>query len=941
MWINNASFNTLLGIYSGTAVNSLTMAGSAAFGGTAYVQVQAGTTYRIAVDGYDSSSGSFTLNIGSIVPPPANDSFASRIILPGGQTSTTGSNSGASKEAGEPDHAGLAGGKSVWWSWTAPAAGEVTLEVAGATFYPLMGVYTGTQVASLTSAGVTGGGNFATFNAAAGVTYHIAVDTGSMPYSGSFTLKISDPVGAPGNDSFASRTLLSGGFVKANGYNNGATKEAGEPLHAGNTGGKSVWYTWTAPSSGTYNAYLQGLGNFNNYCILALYTGSSVEALAQVGSASWGAPATVSFAATAGTTYQIAVDGASYTAGVVYSGSFVLCVSQTPANNDFASAIGLGSAASGSSASWIDFGTNTESGEPGHPVFFWMPSTQRTIWWTWTAPADGFFSFDTLGADFDTVLEVFTGSSLSALSLVAENHDANDSGRSSLALNAVAGTTYHIRVSGETLGDIGAAHLQYSQINTPGVPLGRAYLQQQNAAALANADAQFAAALAIDADHAEANFLKALTGFAMLEQAGAFQSALAGLGVAGGDLYQGGYSIPRDANGDLIATPGTHTSHAIDYLGNTVLPALSTIRAHLAKASAPSFQASLSDSETTIRYARIDAGDVSLILASTHLIEAMIRLLQTYDAGASVTNLVTQTNQDNLTAESLIDSVSNLLDLTGNDQRAAFKAAIQNANSHYQAGSDFVRNTRANPADERHLFPLSSEYEAMEANARAHAQQASDSLNGPANVAGETLDLSQAITSSNMPLRARLPGLFGNKAVSSTTPDPTFGGVAPSVTQARINDALRKKGLLYEVGQFGNWAGYFLKNRSLADQAKNADPDGDMLNNFAEFAFNLDPNKGSSPNEYAVGSLATNVLDGKKYLMISFVRRIERNNIHYVVAVSDNLTSWDRTQTQIQQYGAATPNPDGVTETVIFRVLADPAVVERKFVRVEVTDLEP
>ena len=36
--------------------------------------------------------------------------------------SAFGSNQNASKEVGEPNHAGDAGGKSVWWSWTAPSA---------------------------------------------------------------------------------------------------------------------------------------------------------------------------------------------------------------------------------------------------------------------------------------------------------------------------------------------------------------------------------------------------------------------------------------------------------------------------------------------------------------------------------------------------------------------------------------------------------------------------------------------------------------------------------------------------------------------------------------------------------------------------------------------------------------------------------------------------
>ena len=46
----------------------------------------------------------------------------------------TGSNSNATKQVGEPNHAGNAGGKSVWWRWTAPAAGTLCLiaeQIAG------------------------------------------------------------------------------------------------------------------------------------------------------------------------------------------------------------------------------------------------------------------------------------------------------------------------------------------------------------------------------------------------------------------------------------------------------------------------------------------------------------------------------------------------------------------------------------------------------------------------------------------------------------------------------------------------------------------------------------------------------------------------------------------------------------------------------------------
>ncbi len=889
----------------------------------------------------------FILNgMGSIshAAPPANDLFINRIPITGTYPlSVNGTNREATIEANEPSGY-YTGGKSVWWSWTAPATGETVIELTGNLNLLNVRSYTGTHLPTLNlEAGSEYGAGYLNFHATAGTTYQIVVDSIYGMFEGAFTLTILYPATPPANDLFADGIVFSGSHAKISGSNRGATKELGEPNHASTTGGKSVWYRWTAPISGNFNAFIKGKGPFENRTVLALYTGSPVSALNSVGSVGWANPATVAFTATQGTTYHLAVEGHSTSS--VASGDFDLLISQPPTNNAFANAIDLGTASSGTSSSWIDYSTNTEVGEVEHPLVSWHLATKRTLWWRWTAPASGYFNFDTLGADFDTELEVYTGSTLNALTLIAENHDANTTGQSRLALNATLGTTYYIRVSGEKLNDIGTVPLQFSQISTPGniaqhIALGRAYLQQQNTTALADADAQFSAALAIDANHPEANVLKAITGFARLEQGTAFQTALSGLGMIDANLYGGGYRFPEDSNGKRIATPGTHTSYGVDYLVQTVLPALAVIRSHLDKASTTSFETSLSDTETAMRFVKVDAGDVSLIQASTWALEAVIRLLQTYDAGVSIADLITKDNQGALTAESAIQAFGNLLDVTNTDQRSAFKTALQNANAYYQTGSTHVRTLRTNAADPKFLFPLLVKDQPEEAKLSTYAQQVSNSLNGTTTVAGETLNLSQFISSTHTPLRSRISGLHENKAVASTSPDPTFSGTAPAATQARLNSALKKVGLLHEVTGFGNWASHFLKNASPANQAKDADPDGDMLNNFAEFAFNLDPSQPSSPSHYSTSALATNTADNKSYLNLSFKRRIVRTNISYVVAVSDNLTTWDRTQTQVIQVGLPVANADGQTETVQFRVLADPSVTSRKFIRIEVTDLE-
>src|SRR6266581_2976450 len=131
---------------------------------------------------------------------------------------------------------------------------------------------------------------------------------------------------APANDAFASSQVLTGSSGSITGTNVGATKEAGEPNHAGNSGGHSVWYQWIAPSSSPVTIDTVGSA-FNT--LLAVYTGSSLTNLSLVASNDDIVPGTnlqsrVTFLASAGTAYQIAVDGFNGLAGNV-----VLTVDQT------------------------------------------------------------------------------------------------------------------------------------------------------------------------------------------------------------------------------------------------------------------------------------------------------------------------------------------------------------------------------------------------------------------------------------------------------------------------------------------------------------------------------------------------------------------------------------------------------------------------------------
>jgi sugar lactone lactonase YvrE len=114
---------------------------------------------------------------------------------------------------------------------------------------------------------------------------------------------------APPNDNFATAAIVSGSTFRITDTNTGATTETSEPHHAGNTGGASVWWRWTAPAS-TAVSLDTWSSSFDT--VVAVYTGSSVGALTPIASDhNSGGPnvSALSFSAAAGTTYFIAVDG--------------------------------------------------------------------------------------------------------------------------------------------------------------------------------------------------------------------------------------------------------------------------------------------------------------------------------------------------------------------------------------------------------------------------------------------------------------------------------------------------------------------------------------------------------------------------------------------------------------------------------------------------------
>jgi hypothetical protein len=146
-----------------------------------------------------------------------------------------------------------------------------------------------------------------------------------------------------------------------------------------------------------------------------------------------------------------------------------------PTNDDFANAIDLGSATSGSTTG-TNVAATAESGE-AIPTHGPGDGPWRTVWWKWTAPSGVLLAtFSTQGSrrtggtvGLDTALGIYTGSAVNALTEIASNDDyapftGLDNFNSQVTFFVVTGTTYYVQVSGYDNTEQGDVALAWSTI---------------------------------------------------------------------------------------------------------------------------------------------------------------------------------------------------------------------------------------------------------------------------------------------------------------------------------------------------------------------------------------------------------------------------------------------------------------------------------------------
>jgi hypothetical protein len=387
--------------------------------------------------------------------PPSNDVFADAYHLTGNEGSFGGSNVSATSEPGEPVHE-LGNAASIWWRWTAPATGDFmfcTEASFGMTVHAT--VFVGTSVLSLTQVvwptissilGPSGGGTWTplVFRAVEGMTYYFRFSSGrssaTEPFgedgliAGWYSFRQINNI--PVNDNFAGRLPLSGLSNVVAADISLASLEINEPRSAEcNPAGRTLWWTYVAPSKGTLRVSASGAA------VWSVYRGDALEQLELVGRS---CQFPMDTPVKAGEELVVSLDGVS--GSTAYSLELHTIFSTTPENDNFADSARL----EGTAVTFIGsvLAASLEPGEPASPA-----GLTNTTWASWTAPLAGRARY-TFDCAPPASVAVYTGSTVDALQPVwtaAASAVAHD-------FIAVQGGVYHFQMTGS--GDSGTLRIE-------------------------------------------------------------------------------------------------------------------------------------------------------------------------------------------------------------------------------------------------------------------------------------------------------------------------------------------------------------------------------------------------------------------------------------------------------------------------------------------------
>jgi hypothetical protein len=298
--------------------------------------VTGGTNYMLQLGGYNISvgPGTFTLGI-STGGPPANDSCSTPTVIAGFGTfgydnvlATTGTEGQAEPLCNA--YATTVIGGDVWYRWTSPSTGPVTMSLCGLTAMDSkIAAYAGSAcpvsgTALACSDDACAFQSQITFAANSGSTYMLQLGRYATAQGSSGTFSISAGFGGgPPNDDCSNPDPISGTGLFNFDNSTATTGAQGQTESLCNAFGTTVighdlWFDWTAPNSGTATITLCNMAAMDSK--LAVYDGSSCPAAGSAiacndDTAGCGLTSEVVFPVTGGNHYMLQLGTYEYTLG--------------------------------------------------------------------------------------------------------------------------------------------------------------------------------------------------------------------------------------------------------------------------------------------------------------------------------------------------------------------------------------------------------------------------------------------------------------------------------------------------------------------------------------------------------------------------------------------------------------------------------------------------
>ena len=452
--------NDRLSIFRGDRIPALERVADGLWGALFFAEK--GQSYRIRVSNFARGAA---LNLRwSQGPRPANDDFTQATVLEGTDGVVEGNSQGATLEIGEWFGSAAA---TTWYRWTAPSDGLWEFESEGLRrifVFESDGISTLRLVSNYPS-------SFSSFPAGGGKEYRIAVAEPSAYASGGpyqlrwFSL---DSRSGPRNDDIVDAQPIESAPSSEHviDVDSDSTVEPGEPVE---TGVRTKWWVWEAPEDGYYTWRLKDTGEVvPTYSKLrvTVFTGSSIEDMQLVAESGPDAvPSDFMLRAVGGQRYWIAAGfpTGDITAYTQRTASARVIWGPTSVNDSLASAVSLAGAA-GSITGSNRFATTERGERPGL-------LGHSSLWWTYEAPAAGWYRFWIDESDAPWVLAVYKDADdgFGSLEFVSSSHQPEGIASDAIEVifRAEAGARYTIRLGTRGAADGGEFTMHWGETEAP------------------------------------------------------------------------------------------------------------------------------------------------------------------------------------------------------------------------------------------------------------------------------------------------------------------------------------------------------------------------------------------------------------------------------------------------------------------------------------------